>query len=304
MVRAEREKMNYRTRLSVAALVGLVGSFSSQADAQYCSLGASAQISYYNNSCNASAVLTGVNQSSSPGGNGVYGKTQAGYPYAGIYGTSSASSGQTGVYGKATGTGSAAINGETDVGDGVLGWASGTNGVGVYGVTTGSATWAGYFSGNLKVTGTPHCNGCTAFTNDSDVRLKKNVQPLVGALDRLMQLHGVTFEWKDPAEHGDRTGTQRGFIAQEVEKVIPEWVGTGSNGFKTLNLSGIEPMVVESLRTLKMENEALKDRVKALEDSRRPLRAGLGEGALGFGALVLVAGAFLLSRRTRTRTEI
>src|SRR6185436_12741 len=117
--------------------------------------------------------------------------------------------------------------------------------------------YAVFANGNLGVSGIPYCAGCTTFTNNSDVRLKKNVQPLVGALDRLMQLRGVIFEWKDPSEHGNLTGTQRGFIAQEVERVLPEWVGVDDKGFKTLSTRGLEAMLVESLRTLKQQNDQL-----------------------------------------------
>jgi hypothetical protein len=67
-------------------------------------------------------------------------------------------------------------------------------------------------------------------------------------MTQLLKLRGVTFEWIDPAEHGNHQGMQRGFIAQDVEKVLPEWVGVDTKGFKTLNMTGIEPMLVESIR--------------------------------------------------------
>src|SRR5687768_5367909 len=66
----------------------------------------------------------------------------------------------------------------------------------------------------------------TTFTLFSDVRLKRNVSTLEGSLDKLLKLRGVTFEWKDPAKHVGRFGVQTGFIAQEVEKVFPDWVDT------------------------------------------------------------------------------
>ena len=68
-------------------------------------------------------------------------------------------------------------------------------------------------------------------------------------------ISGVTFEWKNPEEQGDHRGMQRGFIAQDVESMLPEWVGVDAKGFKTLNTTGIEPLVIESIRTLKGEND-------------------------------------------------
>jgi hypothetical protein len=229
------------------------------------------------------------------------------------------------------------VKAETNTGTGVYGSTSAANntGAGVYGITfsgnlgvgvkgqasAGStAIWgynpshtAGWFdgnvyaNGNLQVYGTPYCSGCTAFTNNSDIRLKKDVKPLERALEQVLQLHGVTFEWKDPAEHGDHQGPQRGFIAQDVEKVIPEWVGVDAKGFKTLNLSGLEAMLVESLRTLKSENDALRtqtskleDRVKVLESKTGISQAGLGGTELTLFEIVAVAGgAYLLIRRQR-----
>jgi hypothetical protein len=121
-----------------------------------------------------------------------------------------------------------------------------------------------------------------------------------GALEKLLQLHGVTFAWKDPQAAGGQTGVQQGFIAQDVEKVLPEWVGVDNKGFKTLNTSGIEPMLVESIRTLRMENDVLRERVGVLEANRRPLTSGLGGMGGGLLELGLGMGVFAASRPRRT----
>ena len=74
--------------------------------------------------------------------------------------------------------------------------------------------------------------------------------PLKGPLDKLLQLRGVTFEWKEPEKQGNLTGTQMGLIAQEVEEVFPEWVGTQEDGGKTLTIRGFEALTIEALREL------------------------------------------------------
>lgn len=96
----------------------------------------------------------------------------------------------------------------------------------------------------------------------SDARLKKNVEPLTGALDRLLQLRGVTFEWIDPASQGGCDWQQVGLIAQEVEEVFPHWVATGPDGYRTLTVSGFEALTAEALRDLRAEKDA---QIAALE---------------------------------------
>ena len=125
-----------------------------------------------------------------------------------------------------------------------------------------------------------------------------------------MQLHGVTFEWKEPEKHGNHQGTQRGFIAQDVEKVMPEWVGADSEGVKTLTLAGIEAMTVESLRALKLENDQLRirssgleERMKAMEAARGTATSGFGGGGIGLG-LIALAGAIAFSRRKRSDVAV
>ncbi len=235
--------------------------------------------------------------------NGVYG-TSSGIGSAGIRGDAFFPA-QNGVYGTTNNTGASGVFGFNSSGNGfgVAGRASGS-GLAVYGDNTDSSGWSGYFTGRFYVAGQPYCNGAMCgWMSISDVRLKKNIKPLEGALDRLLMLRGVTFEWKAPEEHANQTGPQRGFIAQEVEKVLPEWVTTDEHGLKAIGTRGFEPMVVESLRTLRAENDALRDRVKALESRERRSLAGLGEGSglLGVAASAMMAGALIVSRRRQSR---
>ncbi len=274
-----------------------------------------------------SDAIQGISSTGTGGnhGAGVYGETTATYPAAGVVGYSTASGGSAlGVYGKATSNG-VGVEGDSSTGNGVVGWATGSSGTGVYGTVSGTGYgikgsvnnvnaygiygansvtggYAGYFSGDLGVTGTPRANQ-SGFTLFSDLRLKKNVRGLTGALDRVLNLHGVTFEWQEPKEHGNQVGPQFGFIAQEVEKVMPAWVSSDQNGLKSIGIPGraFEAMLVESIRTLKEENEQLKVRIEALETSRRTLGEGPEHFKLGLAGLISIGGlGFLLSKRRPT----
>ena len=57
------------------------------------------------------------------------------------------------------------------------------------------------------------------FITLSDEREKENINPVVGALDKLMNLNVVSFDWKKNDEH-----VKAGFIAQNVEEHFPEYV--------------------------------------------------------------------------------
>jgi hypothetical protein len=106
----------------------------------------------------------------------------------------------------------------------------------------------------------------------SDESVKDNVQPLTGAWDRVSKLRAVEFDWNEgaPQESGfceARTGGKHdfGFVAQEVEKVVPEIVGTRRDGKKTVKYSKLTPMLLDCIQDLKAEIELLKGKVEELE---------------------------------------
>ncbi|MBV6459076.1 MAG: hypothetical protein HONBIEJF_02216 [Fimbriimonadaceae bacterium] len=78
----------------------------------------------------------------------------------------------------------------------------------------------------------------------SDRRLKTDIHPLRGALDTLLELSGVTFKKKsDP-----NGATITGFIAQDVQKVKPNWVSEGDDGYLRVGMGGFNAYVVEAFR--------------------------------------------------------
>jgi hypothetical protein len=172
-------------------------------------------------------------------------------------------------------------------------------------------------STDLYVGSQIHSAGSCAVTCSSDARLKQNIIPLTPPLTRLLRLHGVTYEWRDPSKHGNLRGPQTGMIAQEVEQVFPDWVGTDADGYKTLTYRGFEALTVESLRELKAENDHLKaengnlvgklasieERLAALEQQRGgPQHASvLGDsrwfGGAMFGLAAVLAPWWMRRRR-------
>jgi hypothetical protein len=123
----------------------------------------------------------------------------------------------------------------------------------------------------------------------SDARLKKNVRSLDSALDDVLRLRGVTFTWRD--EKLAQKGTQLGFIAQEVEDVLPELVGEGRDGFKAVQYASLTPVLVEAIKEQQAQIDALQAR---LDSAGAPvMQSSLTWPALG----VLGLGALAVARR-------
>lgn len=96
-------------------------------------------------------------------------------------------------------------------------------------------------SGGITVTGDV---SAANYVSTSDAKFKGNVRPITGALELVKQLEGVRFNWK---ESGDEAV---GFIAQQVEPVIPEVINTDDNGTKSINYSVIVSVLVEAIKEL------------------------------------------------------
>jgi hypothetical protein len=115
--------------------------------------------------------------------------------------------------------------------------------------------------GNLVVTGT--------ITQSSDARLKKNIATVDNVLDKIKQLHGVRYNWIDPANGKD---TQIGFIAQEVEKVFPELVKTDDKGMKSVAYSNMTPVLLQAIKEQQVEIEELRKLVDELQKAVRTIK--------------------------------
>jgi len=110
-------------------------------------------------------------------------------------------------------------------------------------------TGGGYVGGNFYIGG--------ILTEASSIKLKENVSPIVNALDKVLQLNGVTYDRID----GSSTD-ESGLIAEEVFKVIPSLVTKDANG----NVNGVQyskltAYLVESIKQLTLEINKLKGNI-------------------------------------------
>ena len=108
--------------------------------------------------------------------------------------------------------------------------------------------------GNISVTTT-----ATSYNTSSDHRLKEDVQPMVGASDRVLALNPVNFAWKVDGTRVD------GFLAHEAQAIVPEAVTGEKDGeeMQAIDQSKLVPLLTAALQ------EALK-RIEALEAKLNP----------------------------------
>jgi len=127
--------------------------------------------------------------------------------------------------------------------------------VGFFG--TGNSSWEARIASN----GTMHLDSTLTQNSGSigsDIKLKKNIQPIESALDTVEKLRGVHFEWKKSGKEAI------GFIAQEVEEILPQLVqeadllGEEDETFKSLDYVSIIPILVEAIKEQQEEIEQLK----------------------------------------------
>jgi hypothetical protein len=163
---------------------------------------------------------------------------------------------------------------------GTVGYAGGAGSDAKYGVygyimpASNGITYAGYFNGNVTVTGT--------FSNPSDARLKKEISPVQNSIDKINSLSVKTYFYD--TEHFRSMNLpskkQTGLIAQEVEEVFPELVTENiqpavldSNNnvvieavnYKAVNYIGFIPSLISALQEQQQQIDALKNELAEIK---------------------------------------
>ncbi|RMF06652.1 MAG: hypothetical protein D6762_08985, partial [Candidatus Neomarinimicrobiota bacterium] len=124
-----------------------------------------------------------------------------------------------------------------------------------------------------------------SLAQNSDRRLKRNIETIPSALKTISQLRGVKYQWRQdefPNRHFDAK-THLGFVAQEIERVLPELVSEGSDGYKSVTYNGIMPILVEAVKEQQQQIETLQAQNEALAESLRQIQAQLNQLMEGSG---------------------
>jgi hypothetical protein len=159
--------------------------------------------------------------------------------------------------------------------------------IGITPPTIPAGCYAGYFSGNVVVTGT--INGVTIST--SDLSYKQNIASIDSKkiLNNILSLRPVSYKLKQRYMEAWESGktkqvpvydeqsdlfqkTHYGLIAQEVKEIYPDLVYSNAEGTLAINYTGLIPLLIESVKELKAEIEELKSN----QDAVGPFRSATG----------------------------
>ena len=137
-------------------------------------------------------------------------------------------------------------------------------------------TFLRFYNSSGSTVGTITQNGTssTSFNTTSDYRLKENIIPMTGSIDRLKQLKPSKFNFINQDDLTKKaTPTVDGFIAHEVSDIIPEAITGEKDGldyegnpeYQSIDQSKIVPLLTGALQEAISKIESLEARIKALE---------------------------------------
>ena len=119
----------------------------------------------------------------------------------------------------------------------------------------------------------------TSFVNTSDRRWKKNIKSFENGLEKVLGLRGVSYDWrmKEFPNKGFEKGGQIGFIAQEVEEVLPDLVSTDDQGFKSVKYANITAVLVEAIKEQQEIIASLQQELNKSKEVQTQFSAELSE---------------------------
>ena len=120
--------------------------------------------------------------------------------------------------------------------------------------TSGTVTATKVSTTNLTFNPSTGNLSAVDFNSTSDQNLKENIKPIDNPIEKVIQLSGVTFDWKSSQQ------SSAGVIAQEVEKVLPEIVRE-NDGHKSVSYNGLIGLLIEVVKDQQEQINTLSNRI-------------------------------------------
>lgn len=125
----------------------------------------------------------------------------------------------------------------------------------------------------------------------SDERLKENITNLETPLDKVMALRGVSFTWKD--ETLAKRGTQLGFVAQEVQQVLPELIGETPDGMLGVDYASLTSVLTGAVQEQQAQIDTMQRQIAALEAQIESMQAHRSMAGASLAWPMLLGGGIL-----------
>jgi hypothetical protein len=114
----------------------------------------------------------------------------------------------------------------------------------------------------------------------SDARYKKNIEPITEALETVLKLNGVTYDWRQDEfpNMGFNDLRQVGLIAQELEEVFPHVVRTNEEGYKSVTYANMVALLIEAIKDQQKVIDGQQEEItalKAMQDEVSNLKASV-----------------------------
>ena len=97
--------------------------------------------------------------------------------------------------------------------------------------------------------------------HSSDKRLKENIEVIPDAVNKVKQIKGISFDWKENiSDVTSKTGHDIGVLAQDIEAVLPELVTTRDSGYKAVSYEKIVALLIEAIKEQQLQIDELKSK--------------------------------------------
>lgn len=132
---------------------------------------------------------------------------------------------------------------------------------------------------NFQVNGT---SGGLSSWNPSDRKLKKEITNITNAMDMVMKLQAVSYYWREDEfpniNFASDPGRHLGFIAQEVEKIVPEAIRHTDEGNYSMNYDAIIPILTQAIKEqqaqITAQKESMETQSKEIEALKQLVTGG------------------------------
>lgn len=126
----------------------------------------------------------------------------------------------------------------------------------------------------------------TAYRTLSDSTFKTNIKTIPDALERVMKLRGVTYQYNysDSMSVFNTEEIHMGLIAQEVQRFVPEVINRQENGILSVEYSNMVGLLIEAIKEQQLQIERLKSVIEYIRDTTTtlsPLKSEIHDNSFG-----------------------